>query len=438
MFAALVAASVTSIFASYLTRHANDRRLIYAATILASELEVKPDVRAVLQEVVADEQRETQHTGIAFGVFDAENGRLLAGDPRVPQLLSESCIHSEQLRACGVPAADNLWIVATSGRVDLSLLFAASSGLAALLAGLGAWLASRPIARWLMGPLSELRERVGAIDFSSAQATSLGPPTDVVEVDALRGALDELLVRIRRALQQAERFAADAAHELRTPLTTIRGELELLMEESSLPPVAQTNLSRAARRVVELQTLLERLLVLALPDESRWSGSEVVSLHELAEDLIAQSSEADRQRITLAEPRGDVVVRGDTALLGLLFSNCLGNALKFGDRVSVSLFDEATHVVLRVDDDGPGIPGEQRLAVFEPFMRLAATGQRPVAGHGLGLALIAHIARRHGGSARFIEAGAGAHLEICLPHAPPGTVRVCPEQLLLRCRSDQQ
>jgi two-component system OmpR family sensor kinase len=428
MFAALVAASVTSIFASYLTRHANDRRLIYAATILASELEIKPDVRAVLQEVVADEQRETQHTGIAFGVFDAQNGRLVAGDPRVPQLLSESCIHSKQLRACAVPAADNLWIVATSGRIDLSLLFAASSGLAALLAGLGAWLASRPIARWLMEPLSELRERVGSIDFSSAQATSLGPPTDIVEVDALRSALDELLVRIRRALQQAERFAADAAHELRTPLTTIRGELELLMEDATLPPTAQTNLSRAARRVVELQTLLERLLVLALPDESRWSGSEVVSLHELAEDLIAQSSEADRERITLSEPRGDVVVRGDTALLGLLFSNCLGNALKFGDRVAVSLFDDATHVVLRVDDNGPGIPEEQRLAVFEPFMRLAAMGQRPVAGHGLGLALIAHIARRHGGSARFIEAGAGAHLEIRLPHAPPGTLRVLPHR----------
>src|SRR4051812_2619822 len=136
MFAALVAASVTSIFASYLTRLANDRRLIYAATILASELEIKPEVRAVLQEVVADEQRETQHTGIAFGVFDAQNGRLLAGDPRVPPLLRESCIHSEQLRACSVAAADNLWIVATSGRVDLTLLFAASSGLAALLAGL--------------------------------------------------------------------------------------------------------------------------------------------------------------------------------------------------------------------------------------------------------------------------------------------------------------
>jgi len=415
MSAALIAASVTSIFAAYLTRRAHDQRVQDAAQVLAAELDDELHTLGSLTAVVADELRETRHTGVAFAIFDRSTRELLAGDPRVPASFDTECTHSPSLRACGVPAR-GLWVVAAADRADLWFLFALSSALAALLAGLGAWLASRPIARWLMGPLSELRQQVGAIDFATTYSPqSLGPPAGVTEVDDLRGAITELLGRVERALRQAERFAADAAHELRTPLTAVRGELELLSEESSLGPNVQVSLARAQRRVIELGTLLERLLVLALPDESQWSASELLSLQELAEDLISLLPEAERARIQLVEARGDVVVRGDTALLGLLFSNGLSNALKFGNHVSVSTFEERAEAVLRVDDDGPGIPVEQRTLAFEPFVRLAPQVRPPVPGHGLGLALIAHVAHRHGGQARFIDGAPGAHLEIRLP-----------------------
>ncbi len=413
-FAALLAASVTSVFAAYLTRRAHDQRVQDAALVLADELEGDAQ-RHSLAEMVRSELRETRHTGIAFAIFDRSNGELLAGNPHVPFSQEEACTHSPALRACGVPARQGkLWVVAAAGKLDLALLFALSSALAALLAGLGAWLASRPIARWLMGPLSALRQQVGAIDFASTRSTSLGPAAGVAEVDALRAAITELLERVGRALRQAERFAADAAHELRTPLTAIRGELELLSEEASLTPETGASLQRAHRRVVELSILLERLLVLALPDESQWSASELISLQELAEDLIAALPEADRARVRLLDARGDVVVRGDSTLLGLLLSNGLGNALKFGAQVTVSACEDAGEAVLRVDDDGPGVPAEQRALAFEPFVRLGGQ-QRAVAGHGLGLALIAHVARRHGGVARFVDGAPGAHLEIRLP-----------------------
>lgn len=413
-FAALIAASVTSVFAAYLTRRAHDQRVQDAALVLADELEGDAQ-RHTLDEMVRDELRETRHTGIAFAIFDRSTGELLAGNPRIPFSVEEKCTHSPALRACGMPARQGkLWVVAAAGKLDLALLFALSSAIAALLAGLGAWLASRPIARWLMGPLSALRQQVGAIDFARTRSTSLGPAAGVAEVDALRAAITELLERVGRALRQAERFAADAAHELRTPLTAIRGELELLAEEAPVSPESSASLQRAQRRVVELGTLLERLLVLALPDESQWSASELLSLQELAEDLIALMPEAERTRVRLLEARGDVVVRGDSTLLGLLLSNGLGNALKFGRTVSVTAYEDGAEVVLRMDDDGPGIPPEQRAAAFEPFVRLGAQ-RREVAGHGLGLALIAHVARRHGGVARFVDGAPGAHLEIRLP-----------------------
>ena len=415
MFAALIAASVTSVFAAYLTRRAHDRRVQDAALVLAAELDDDLSGRHTLVEIVADEVRETRHTGVAFAIFNRNTQQLLAGDARVPGSFAQECSYSPNLRACGVPARNDLWVVAAAGRADLTFLFALSSALAALLAGLGAWLASRPIARWLMGPLSELRRQVGAIDFTSTYSTNLGPCAGITEVDALRSAITELLERVERALRQAERFAAEAAHELRTPLTAIRGELELLSEESALPPHVHASLCRAQRRVIELGTLLERLLVLALPDESQWFASELISLQELAEDQISALPEADRARIRLAEPKGDVVVRGDSALLGLLFSNALCNALKFGQRVSVAACAEDAEVVLRVDDDGPGVPAEQRALAFEPFVRLGANGSPRVPGHGLGLTLIAHVAHRHGGLARLVDGPPGAHLEIRLP-----------------------
>ena len=415
MFAAVIAASVTSLIAVYLTRNAADRRVQDAALVLAAELDDDPVAQKPLSQAVSDEVRETRHTGVAFAIYDRHTHELLAGDPRVPASFDEECTHTSNLRTCGVPARANLWVVAAAGRANLTMMFVLSSALAALLAGVGAWLASRPIARWLMGPLSELRQQVGAIDFSGAVTSSLGPPAGVAEVDALRSAINELLGRAQGALRQAERFAADAAHELRTPLTAIRGELELLAEESALPSDVHASLTRAQRRVVELGTLLERLLALALPADSSWSASELISLQELAEDLLSDLPESERARVQLEEAQGEVVVRGDSALLGLLFTNGLGNALKFGKQVQVRAFQDASDAVLCVDDDGPGVPVEQRELAFEPFVRLATSCKPAVPGHGLGLALIAHVARRHGGQARFVDGPPGAHLEIRLP-----------------------
>jgi len=152
-----------------------------------------------------------------------------------------------------------------------------------------------------------------------------------------------------------------------------------------------------------------------LPDQSQWKAIEVVSLQDLTEDIVARLPETERQRVRLHAPRGSVVVRGDEALLGMLFSNALSNALKFGKQVEVSTYEANGEVVLLVDDDGPGVSPDQRTAVFEPFVRAPLAVERQISGHGLGLALIAHVARRHGGGARFIDGEPGAHLEISLP-----------------------
>ena len=415
VLAALVAAVVTSVFATYLVRRVDDRRIMDAALVLAVELTDAASANGSITDVVARADREMSHTGISFAVFDSRGEVRLAGDPSVPWIDSGPCVVVRSLHACSTQTEGGLWVVASTAYKRIVSLLALSSALAALLAGFGAWIVSRPVASLLIGPLSELRQRVGSIDMSGGRATDLGAPVGVAEVDALRETIQALLARIGETVRHAERFAADAAHELRTPLTSIRGELELLLEDPSLRRDAAGDLARATAKVVQLQTLLERLLVLALPDQSQWSAIEVVSLQDLTEDSVARLPDTDRKRVRLNAPRGNVVVRGDEALLGMLFSNALSNALKFGQRVEVSTFEAEEDVVLVVDDDGPGVSPDQRTAVFEPFVRAPIAVERQIVGHGLGLALIAHVARRHGGSARFIDGEPGAHLEIRLP-----------------------
>jgi signal transduction histidine kinase len=415
VLAALVAAAVTSMFAVYLVRGAEARRIMDAAVVLAGELDEGTAASVDVVAVVADEMREMRHTGLTFAVFSLNAGQRLAGDPDIPRLASPGCSLFDQLHACETASATGYRVVAATARTDISTLLELAAALAALLAGLGAWLASRPIAGLLIGPLSELRQRVGGIDIARGKPADLGPAVGIMEVDALRETISALLARIGDAVRHAERFAADAAHELRTPLTTIRGELELLTEDASLTPATVSDLERATHKVVELQNLVERLLILALPDQSQWSATELLSLQDLLEDNIAQLPERDRARLELLPAQGDVVVRGDAALLGTLFSNAVCNALKFGGHVCVGAIETGRDVVLRVDDDGPGLPREERELVFEPFVRSRLARQQRVPGHGLGLALILHIARRHGGDARFVDGAPGAHLEVRLP-----------------------
>lgn len=415
MLAALVAAVVTSVFATYLVRRVDDRRIMDAALVLAVELTDADEAKDSIGDVVARADREMSHTGISFAVFDSQTRARLGGDPTVPWVETPSCVVVKSLHACATKTTRGLWVVASTAHKRIVSLLALSSALAALLAGLGAWIVSRPVATLLIGPLSELRQRVDSIDVANGRATDLGAEVGIAEVDALRDTIQTLLARIGETVRHAERFAADAAHELRTPLTSIRGELELLMEDPSLRRDAARDLGRATAKVVELQTLVERLLVLALPDQTQWSATEVVSLQDLTEDSVARLPEGDRQRVRLHPPRGNVVVRGDEALLAMLFSNALSNALKFGRRVEVTVFEAEEDVVLVVDDDGPGVAPDQRTRVFEPFIRAPLAVERQISGHGLGLALISHVARRHGGEARFIDGEPGAHLEIRLP-----------------------
>jgi signal transduction histidine kinase len=231
-------------------------------------------------------------------------------------------------------------------------------------------------------------------------------------VDAIASALDALFERSRNELARSRRFAADAAHELRTPLAKLRAEIELVAEELPADSTEQEALTGVVARVDELGRLVDRLLLLASPEETVRSDtltSLAVVVETVVEDLSA--SEAKRVSVTLD---ADGLVTGDEAVLRSLVANAIDNALKYSDgEVRARVSRDGSDVVVRVDDDGPGLDPESRERAFEPFYRGAK--ERGQAGHGVGLALIAHVVSAHGGTARFLDGDGGARLELRLP-----------------------
>lgn len=411
--AAVVSAFATVAFAFYLIRSVEDRRLLEAASTFASELRGDVGDPEFLRTVYRDESEEMGHTGMAFAVFDA-GGDFVVGDRRLTLPTSRGCstIDARALRVCRSAAENGRFAVAGDAPMNLPPVLGGAAALAAVVAAVLAWLASFPISRYVVAPLTRLRERIGALSPECLSQANLGPQEGIAEIDSLRTAIRRLIERVEQSLALAQHFAANAAHELRTPLTTVRGELELLAESVN-EPSPRANVLRAQSKLAELVQLVERLLILALPHGQSQKADEVVSLRDVIEDAVHALPHSEQQRVAVTESDG--LVRGDGALLGTLIANALLNGLKFGHKVSIGIEIVSKSAIIYVEDDGPGINVADRERVFEPFVRTEAAVSQRIPGHGLGLALIKHIAQVHSGSAAFGSIDCGTRLEITLP-----------------------
>lgn len=232
-------------------------------------------------------------------------------------------------------------------------------------------------------------------------ATALDPlPEDRVpaEVVPLVLALNDLLDRLKRALQAQREFTADAAHELRTPLAAL--SLQVQLAERAADPAARADAFAELKGGVRRAThAVQQLLTLARQEPG--GGERVASpvrLDDLAAAVIAaQLPLAEAKAIDLggAVTSGEVLVTGDQEALRILITNLVSNAVRYtppGGRVDVAVGEDTTGPFIEVCDSGPGIPAEDRQRVFDRFYRRAQTDE---AGSGLGLAIVESIAERH-------------------------------------------
>jgi len=418
---AALAAALTAALSGSLTWRwtiaREDARLRAAALTLVAELGASPTDR-IAAHLTDEENGEVAAEGIRLSLWRGD--RRLGGDASLTGPRAAGCgsvaYDSGRARRC-VVLVSGIRVVAVRSLADTDA--ATRAGALASLAAVAVTAAlalalSRRVAARSLAPLARLAASVGDVDADAPDASRLPPKEGYAEVDALRAALAGLLTRHGRSLATTRRFAADAAHELRTPLGTMRAELDLLAE--SLTPADAATLARVRETTVALASLCERLLVLASPLDGARLAREAVSPADVVRDVVAGLPAGRRARVDVALD-DDAVVAGDAALLRSLVANAVDNALTFAGegRVAARVASEGESVVVTVRDEGPGVAAGERERVFEAFYRAAGTRAAGTPGHGVGLALIAHIARAHGGSARFEDVPRGASLRVELP-----------------------
>ncbi|MFF6781108.1 ATP-binding protein [Streptomyces sp. NPDC012510] len=207
-----------------------------------------------------------------------------------------------------------------------------------------------------------------------------------------------------RERQDTERrlreFMAAAGHELRNPLTTISGYAELArVGEASYEPMRQEALGRIGTEVGRMNTLIDELVLLTRLDLGQPLQLACVDLAQLCRDAASAARDCHPEHpVRLLLAPGDHTVTGDRVRLHQLVANLLTNARVHtppGTTTTLGLGTEDGYRVIEVLDDGPGIPGELRAHLFDPFVR----GEEPrAAGSGLGLSIVSAIATAHGGT----------------------------------------
>jgi signal transduction histidine kinase len=259
-------------------------------------------------------------------------------------------------------------------------------------------------------PVEAIRAEVESISESTMHRRVPEPGTRD-EVDRLAHTMNAMLDRLETSAVRQRRFVADASHELRSPIAGIRAQLEVgLQQKNDWPAIATTVLAEENR----LETLVDDLLLLAAIDEHPLQPpAESTSVLEVARQHGAR---AHRVPVSLIE-KHDVVLRMRQRLVDRVVGNLIDNGTRHArTTVVVTVSREGDRARLVVDDDGPGIPHEDRERVFERFARLDDGRARDRGGAGLGLALVKAIVESHQGTVTIDDAPiGGARIVVDLP-----------------------
>lgn len=254
---------------------------------------------------------------------------------------------------------------------------------------------------WLIGvSLAPLSRVASAAGTRHANALDALPTTGLPgEVAPLVEAFNGLLARLATAFDAQRSFVADAAHELRTPLTALKLQLSLL-RDSAPGPEQDAAIARLRGGIDRAVRLVEQLLALARAEPGASAPTQALDLADIARQAVADVQPlADRAGIALTlDAPEPLPLEGDPQALRSALRNLIDNAVKYGARsVQVAALRAAGAPLLRVDDDGPGIPLEARERVFDRFQRGEGTGAE---GSGLGLAIVQAAARQQGAGVR--------------------------------------
>jgi two-component system OmpR family sensor kinase len=270
--------------------------------------------------------------------------------------------------------------------------------------------AIRPIA-----VISETAEKIASGDLSMRIPTG----TSMNELGRLAQVLNSTFARLESAFAQQARFTADAAHELRTPITAMLMHAENGLASQDLTEEQREAFAACQRAAQRMKKLISSLLELSRLDAGQEPvNRQLMDLAEVAQDCVELiQALADERGIRVELELLPVTCSGDAQRIGQVILNLLSNAIEHTrDRIIIHSEADQTHAILRVTDNGPGIPTHVLPRVFERFYRADEARQHGAQHSGLGLAISKAIMEAHGGSLEVTsEAGQGTCFILRLP-----------------------
>ena len=273
----------------------------------------------------------------------------------------------------------------------------------------GVVIATHLVLRRMLLPLRALGEgvtRLGAGDLEVAL-----PPVAAPEFGALTEAFNGMVRQVRERIRARDQLLLDVSHELRSPLTRMKVALELLP--------ADERRARMTADVAEMEAMVAELLELERLRDGRALRRERLDLATLVHDAATPFVER-HPGVRLVLPAAPVELEADAEQLRTVLRNLLENAAKFAlpdsRPVEVSLAEEPGTAIVRVRDDGPGIPEADLGSLFEPFFRVDRSRSKRTGGYGLGLSICRRVVEAHGGTIAAENApGRGATFTLRLP-----------------------
>jgi two-component system sensor histidine kinase TctE len=269
-----------------------------------------------------------------------------------------------------------------------------------------------------LAPLEMLRAALSRRSHNDMQALEV--PDLPTEVQPLTREINHLLSRLAAVFEMQRHFTADAAHQLRTPLAGLAAQTDFAREQDN-PPTTQHALDQIKLVSTRLNHAVNQLLSIARnePGADKSLHMEPLDLNELGRDVTLQWVETAVKNgfdLGFEGNASPASVVGDPARLKEMLDNLIDNALRYcpaSSRVTVRVSPDHT---LTVEDNGLGIPIEERERVFERFHRLPGNETH---GNGLGLAIVKEIAEIHGAEVSIGEGAGGRGAAFSVRFQPP-------------------
>lgn len=278
----------------------------------------------------------------------------------------------------------------------------------------------------IVAPMMFGREALGAISAQSFQGDVYGQQQKQVlqtiasqAATALRNA--QLLRSEQQAIAERDEFLSLTTHEIKNPLTSVRGYLEIADAAilGGRADEARESLAVVRGEAQKIQRFAEDLLEVSRIGGGKFNVRfEDIDFAKIVSDIVHRYADTSEQEITLSRPENFPTIWGDETRLGQVVENLVSNAVKYSpeaSRIEIELQQEGERVLLRVRDEGIGIPEAQLSLVFERFYRVEEAGQT-IKGTGLGLFISREIVRMHGGSIQAESTqGRGSTFTVDLP-----------------------